>query len=66
MNIVVNGEKKEVALGQTLSDLLTSLNVQQSSIAVVVNNAIVPRSLWSKTEVKDADVLELFSAVAGG
>lgn len=66
MNITLNGEPKEVQTGQTLRLFLTSLEIQLDAIAVVVNQAIVPKSLWSETEIQENDTLELFSAVAGG
>lgn len=66
MNITLNGEPKEVQTGQTLRLFLTSLEIQLDAIAVVVNQTIVPKSLWSETEIQENDTLELFSAVAGG
>ena len=48
--------------------LLESLEIPpaQSGTAVAINEAIVPRSKWEETVLKDGDNVEIIRAVAGG
>jgi len=35
-------------------------------VAVARNSAVVPRSAWGSTQLRDGDVVEVLAAVAGG
>ena len=66
IEILLNGEKKEVPEGLTLSALLEWLNVPQDRIAVEYNLEIAPRSRWRETAVQAGDRLEVVHFVGGG
>ncbi len=67
MRIQINGEEREFPQGYlSLNELLETLSLQPQRIAVEVNKAIVPRSLWEKTTLKDGDQIEIVHFVGGG
>ncbi len=67
MNVVVNGESRELAGGATLSDLMSALSTDpRRGLAAAVNGEVVPRAEWGATELSEADRVEVVQAVAGG
>ncbi len=66
MIITLNGEKKEVPSGITVPGLLDFLKVQQQRVAVELNREIVKKDRYGETTIRDGDVLEVVSFMAGG
>jgi sulfur carrier protein len=66
MRIEVNGERREVAHGTTVLDLLRELDVTQPHVAVEVNLEVVPRTRHAETLLRDGDRLEVVTLVGGG
>lgn len=66
MKILLNGQEKPMSDAATIDDLICSLGLQQRRIAVEVNQEIVPRSLHKDYVIKDADRVEVVSAIGGG
>ncbi len=66
MHLFVNGEKKSVSDGATLSQLISELGMKGDRVAVEVNREIVPRPQWDGAELKDGDHLEIVHFVGGG
>ena len=66
MKLKVNGEDREIAAGSTVSDLLTSLTLTSTGVAVAVNGRVVPRSQHPEQGLQDGDVVEIIRAVGGG
>jgi sulfur carrier protein len=66
MRIEVNGERREVADGTTVSALLRELEVTQPHVAVEVNLEVVPRARHAETVLRDGDRLEVVTLVGGG
>jgi len=66
IEILLNGEKKEIPEGLTLSALLDWLNLPQDRIAVEYNLEIAPRGHWGETAVRSGDRLEVVHFVGGG
>jgi len=66
MQVIINGEKKEVTNTLTLSDLLAELKITGAGIAVELNREIVPRSCYGKTKLRAGDELEVIRMVQGG
>jgi sulfur carrier protein len=50
----------------TLLDLLTQQQMQQQSLAIAVNQQIIPQALWAETILNDGDEIAIFQAIAGG
>lgn len=66
MQIIVNGEKKEVRKDLTVLELLSELNLPTERVAVEVNKEVVRRQDWEFTKVKENDCIEIVHFVGGG
>ena len=66
IEIVVNGQSRQVPGGATLSELLTFLQVDPERVAVELNRSIVPRPEWANTTVYPGAALEIVQFVGGG
>jgi sulfur carrier protein len=66
MNLVVNGEPREVEDGTTVEQLVAALGVDRRSVAVERNREIVPRSQHAATPLRDGDRVEIVTMVGGG
>lgn len=66
MNIVVNGEKKEVAENLDLSALIKHLFLPDERIAVELNREVVRKKDWETIKINDADKIEIIHFVGGG
>ncbi len=69
INICFNGESISVdpnlSIGVLLqSDMLPIKNI--NSVAIVVNDHVLPRSKWDKVQCQSNDQIQAFNAVAGG
>ncbi len=65
MNVVVNGEPKEVNDSITISELLTLLEID-GKIAVELNQEILPKNMHSSTKLRSNDQIEIVNAIGGG
>lgn len=65
--ILVNGEAMPLT-GATVEDLLRDMSVDPSArgFAVAVNQAVVVRAMWRKTELRAGDQVEIVKPFAGG
>ena len=66
IQIVVNGQLRAAARGESLSALLAGLAVDPSRVAVELNRSIVRREDWGTTEITDGATLEIVQFVGGG
>ena len=69
MNLVVNGEKREVPAAGPVSNveaLLAALGIPRERVAVELNGDIVTKAERASKSVKDGDVLEIVTLVGGG
>lgn len=66
MQILINGEKRDVPEGMTLEGLLRWLELPLDRIAVERNLKVVSRKEWSSTSVEDGDRIEVVQLVGGG
>jgi sulfur carrier protein len=66
IQIVVNGQVRVVMEGQTLSQLLTCLDIAGDRVAVELNREIVRRPDWEHTIVGPGAILEIVQFVGGG
>ena len=64
--IVLNGEPKEITAGQSVLDLVQSLNLPAERLAVEHNLKIVKRDQWSRQPLEDGDKVEIIQFVGGG
>ena len=66
MQILLNGEPRQLPGQQNLAELLELLQLGEKRLAVEVNGEIVPRSCYSQQAIKDGDRLEIVNAIGGG
>jgi sulfur carrier protein len=66
MNVVLNGEPRELAAGTTLADLLRSIDLGQRRFAVEINEELVPRSAHAHRVLQAGDRVEIVQAIGGG
>jgi sulfur carrier protein len=66
MKLQINGEEKSFEGPSTLAHLIEILGMKSDRVAVELNGEIVPRNLWSETNLKEGDRLEVVHFVGGG
>lgn len=66
MNIVVNGEAKEVEEEITIQELIEFLSIKVGVMAVAVNMNIVKKDDWDSFKLNQDDKVELLQFVGGG
>ncbi len=66
MQLIINGEAREVDGVGTLGELLASRNLPSRLVVVEQNGEIVPREKYDETPLTDGDVLEIVQMMAGG
>ena len=66
MQIIVNGEQRDVLDGLTAAQLVEDMAISGKRIAMEVNLDIIPRSGYSEYSFKEGDRVEIVHAVGGG
>jgi len=66
IDVVINGERKQVAAGATLLGLLADLELDPRVVVVEHNRRIVRRAGLGNVTVQDGDAIELVHFVGGG
>ncbi len=66
MQIIVNGEQRQVNEGLTAAQLVEDMGIAGQRIAMEVNLEIVPRSTYADYTFSDGDTVEIVHAVGGG
>lgn len=66
MNVIVNGERRQVAADTALDAVVRSLTASPSGVAAALNETVVPRAQWPATALSEGDRVEVLTAVQGG
>ena len=66
MNILLNGEDRQLPQSATVLDLLLIEQLTERRVAVEVNGEIVTRSLHAPRALEDGDRVEIVHALGGG
>jgi sulfur carrier protein len=66
VQIVVNGETREVPEGLVVPALLSHLGLPADRVAIERNLEILPRAAWQATTVQPGDRYEIVQLVGGG
>jgi len=66
--ILLNGERSELAAGETLAAALERLGVtaEQRGVAVAVDGEVVPRAQWRSFALSEHARVEVLTAMQGG
>jgi sulfur carrier protein len=66
ITIVVNGEERAMAQGDTIAVLVGSLGLDPERLAVELDRKIVKRADWSATVLTPGSEVEIVQFVGGG
>ena len=66
MQILLNGEAREIISEMSLADLLTLFELPEKRIAVELNLDVIRRADWATTTVRTNDKVEVIHFVGGG
>lgn len=66
MQIVLNGEAREIPDGASIVALLEHLGIERQRVAVELNELVVPRAKHASTTLKPTDRVEIVTFVGGG
>ena len=68
MNVLLNGEARELPEGATVEAAVLASGAHEShrGLAVAVDGEVVPRTRWSSTELREGQRVEVLQAVQGG
>lgn len=66
MELSINGERRDLPDGLTVTGLVAHLGMKTDRVAVELNREIVPRNTWDATALKSGDQLEIVHFVGGG
>ncbi|WP_434451451.1 sulfur carrier protein ThiS [Lentzea sp. E54] len=66
MKAQVNGTSRELADGTSVAAVVTLVGAPEKGVAVALDGAVVPKTLWEETIVPDGGVVEVLTAVQGG
>jgi sulfur carrier protein len=68
LQVTINGEQREIERASTVASVVHSMAGTPGGrgLAVALSGEVVPRTLWSSTELADGDQLEIVVAVQGG
>jgi thiamine biosynthesis protein ThiS len=66
IQVLVNGEPRSVAEGETILGLLRNLGLDPSRVAVELDRRIVKQPQWEETVLRPGAQLEIVQFVGGG
>jgi sulfur carrier protein len=68
MNVVVNGEARDLPAGATVASVVRSLHVgsEARGVAVAVDGEVVRRGEWAAVPLSDGARVEVLGAIGGG
>jgi len=66
MEIILNGDKKQIENQSTILLLLDSLKINKEHAALMINGNIIPSSNWDSHLLKENDEVEIMVFVGGG
>ena len=66
ITLTINGDEKRVDTNLNLAELLESIKIIPSKVAVERNREIVPKSTYRDVMIEDGDQLEIVHFIGGG
>jgi len=66
VNVVLNGERRELDDGATVADAVEISGAPESGVAVAVEGEVVPRGAWATQPLAEGQRVEVLQAVQGG
>ncbi len=66
MIVTINGEKKDIKDGITVSKLLDEFKIRDKTMAVAVDMQVVKKEDWDKKVLQNGQKIEFLQFVGGG
>lgn len=66
MTITLNGDTRQLAAPLTVAQLLAHLDIDARRVAVELNLAVVKKTAYDSSVIKDGDEVEIVNFVGGG
>jgi sulfur carrier protein len=66
MDIILNGDHREIPDRLSAADLLQTLGLTGRRLALEINREIVPRSRFDRHVIQPGDRIEIVHAIGGG
>lgn len=66
MQVLINGETRELESELNLLELLKKLELPTERIAIELNKSVVRKKDWETINISDADKIEIIHFVGGG
>jgi thiamine biosynthesis protein ThiS len=66
MQVIINGEARQLIDGITVKQLLEELQIPLTRVAVELNLEIVPKAGYGDKTIQDGDKIEIVHFVGGG
>ena len=66
MQLIINGESRELDDGISIAQMLERSDLTAKRIAVEVNEQIIPKGRHAQTLLHDGDKIEIIHAIGGG
>lgn len=64
--VLLNGERREVAYGSTLADLIAADGQPTQTLATAINGVFVPRDARAAQQLHEGDAVFTFQPITGG
>jgi sulfur carrier protein len=66
MRIILNGDEYEHKGAGTLAALLTEMRADPARVAIMLNDAVIPKAKRDSVALKDGDRVEVLGFAGGG
>lgn len=66
MQLLINGEKRELETVSSVQQLLDTLGYESNAIAIAIDGCFVPRHQYSVVALHDNQVLDIVAPMQGG
>ena len=66
VEILLNGERQTVPEGQSMMELLESLGIEPSRVALELDRNILKKTEWPTTKLRGGEEVEIVHFVGGG
>lgn len=66
MNIIINGEEKNINTALNIAEMLSEQGYGEMTIAVARNGSFVPKDQHISTQLEEGDQIEIVAPMQGG
>ncbi|MCB0409762.1 MAG: sulfur carrier protein ThiS [Flavobacteriales bacterium] len=66
MDVTLNNNTIQINESTTVEQLIMEQNISSKGIAIALNNQVISKNDWQKTELKENDNIIIITATQGG